>query len=56
MVDPLSFALSNLRIIDEFRKLGKDAIASMESDPGRAYNRIKKWKEERAQLIHGGAY
>jgi hypothetical protein len=56
MVDPLSFALSNLRIIDEFRKLGKDENASMESDPGRAYNRIKKWKEERAQLIHGGAY
>lgn len=56
MVDPLTFALTNVRIVDEVKKLAKGASELSESDVGKAYRSITKWKEERAHLTLGGVY
>ena len=57
MADALKFAVSNLRVVEQVKKFVEDAEASMESsDPGRAYERIVKWKNERAYLTPGGAF
>ena len=52
--DPLSHAVASFRIIDEVKKLLENASASMDSDPGRAYEKLKNWKEKRAVLSPPG--
>lgn len=54
--DPLSHAVGSFRIIDEIEKLLENASALMESDPGRAYEKLKDWKEKRTVLSTGGAF
>lgn len=54
--DQLSHAVANFRIIDEVKKLLENASASMDSDPGRAYEKLKDWKEKRIVVSPGGAY
>ena len=56
MVDPLTFALTNLHIIDEVKKFAIGASDSSESDVGKAYRRIMEWKKDRARLTLGGVY
>jgi hypothetical protein len=56
MVDPLSYAVASLRIVNDVKKLIDGTSASMDSDPGRAYTKLKTWINERAVMFPWGVY
>eukprot|EP00977_Amphora_coffeiformis_P011332 scaffold2726_cov167-Amphora_coffeaeformis.AAC.10 len=54
MVDPLSYAVASLRIVNGVKKLIDGTSVSMDFDPGRAYTKLKTWINQRAVLVSVG--
>lgn len=55
-MDPLSYAVASLCIVNDVKKLIDDTSVSTDADPGRAYTKLKTWINERAVLFPWGVY